>query len=544
MLKKELKNILRKAPAPRSRGEAAFYLLAPAAFALAQLYYIRSAHIYFYHYLPLPLWAALIPSLPLLALEYAATRSIEGRRLGMTPAVRLGLYARLAFFAALCGLFFFYPVFAQGGPSIFLPLIGLWHFVAEIVWAARPFPALLAAAAIAAAYWNLVYRRAALRVTVTIALPGLATALLFALVYFFPSALGGGGEPPAAVEKVFPRAGLAPAEDGPAWPGGAMNPHDVYAAPDDSWAAASFGATFGRGGDRPNFIWIDLAKGLYRAPAPDSQVRRFSSECPERLYFAPWHKDYLYAYRPGSAGTERLPLPMPSGAGLELFAAHNACGRVYVINNVTPLLFVLDGAGKAVRTLSMEKEGLLENGSVVFQVVRDPRRRALLVSVYGRDPGGSTFAQLAYMAHIGGALPGRRIFRFDEDTLELTGSARPDHPPMDMAVSPDGKTLYAPGVFHPEIYRFDAETLEQLPGLPAPPHIRKLVFSADGKYLLAGSYLDGEVIAYDAATERRIGSFYVTPRIEGLHATRQYLYIAGAGGIFRIPAEKIGEALR
>lgn len=542
-MKKELGKLLRKAPATRSLGEAAYYLLVPAAFALAQLYYIRSAHIYFYHFLPLPLWAALAPSLPLLALEYAATRCVEGRRLGMTPAVRLGLYARQFFFAALCALFFFYPVVAQGGPSIFLPLIGLWHYIAEIVWPARPLPSLLAAAAMAAAYWTLVYRRSAFRLTVTIVLPGLATAALFTLIYFFPAALGGGGERPPAVERMFPRPGLEPA-DGRAWPDGWMFPHDVYAAPDDSWAAASFGATFAGGADGPTFVWIDLKKNSYLAPAPDSQVRRFSSECPDRLYFGPWHKDYIYSYRPGPGGPERIPLPELAGAGREIFAVHNACGRVYVLNNVTPMLFALDGKGRRLKTLSMEEAGLLENGSVVFQVIRDPRRRALLVSGYGRDPGGSTFAQLAYMAHIGGALPGRRIFRLDEDTLELTGSARPDHPPMDMAISPDGRTLYAPGVFHPEIYRFDAETLERRGGLPAPPHIRKLVFSADGKYLFAGSYLDGEVIVYDAASERRLGSFYVTPRIEGLHATRGYLYVAGAGGIFRIASGKIAGSLR
>jgi hypothetical protein len=544
MFKKRIKDLLRKAPAPRGRGQAAYYLLAPAAFALAQLYYIRSAHIYFYHLLPLPLWAALIPSLPLLALEYAATRLIEARRLGMTPAVRLGLYARLLFFAALCALFFFYPVFAQGGPSIFLPLIGVWHFVALTVALASPLPAALCAAGLAAAYWLLVYRRSAFRLTVTVIIPGLSAAALFLLLYFFPaSPLRPHAPPPPGLEKIFPGDGLLPA-DGRAWPGGAMFPHEVYAAPDDSWVAASFGATFAAGTDGPTFVWIDLEKNYYRAPAPDSQVRRFSSECPDRLYFGPWHKDYIYSYRPGPAEPERVPLPGLAGAGREIFAVHNACGRVYVLNNVTPMLFVLDGKGRRLKTLSMEEAGLLENGSVVFQVTRDPRRRALLVSGYGRDPGGSTFAQLAYMAHIGGALPGRRIFRLDEDTLEPTGSARPDHPPMDMALSPDGRTLYAPGVFHPEIYRFDAETLERRGGLPAPPHIRKLVFSADGKYLLAGSYLDGEVIVYDAATERRLGSFYVTPRIEGLHATGRYLYIAGAGGIFRIASEKIAGSLR
>ncbi|MEW5907420.1 MAG: WD40 repeat domain-containing protein [Elusimicrobiota bacterium] len=547
MMKKELGKILRKAPAPRSRGEAAYYLLAPAAFALAQLYYIRSAHIYFYHSLPLPLWAALIPSLPLLALEYAATRLIEARRLGMTPAVRLGLYARLLFFAALCALFFFYPVFAQGGPSIFLPLIGLWHFVALTVALASPLPAALCAAGLAAAYWLLVYRRSAFRLTVTVILPGLSAAALFLLLYFFPaSPLRPHAPPPPGLEKIFPGDGLLPA-DGRAWPGEAMFPHEVYAAPDDSWVAASFGATFGRKeAPPPTFAWIDLRGRTYRAFHEDSQVRRFSTDCPDRLYFGPWHKPYVARYVPGAAGPERLPLPdLQEGRGAEeIFAVHNACGRVYVLNNIDPWLYVLDADGGPLRSLSMSSAGLLEKGSVALQLTRNPRRGTLLISGYGRDPGAGTGpGRLAYMALGGGALPGRRIFELDEETLELRGWAEPKHPSMDLEISPDGEFVYAPAIFAPFIYRFRADGLKPEPPLDAPPHIRSLAFSGDGRRLYAASYIGGDVLIYDAASGKRLGSFFVTPRVSALAVTTEHLYMAGAGGIFRISEKDIAALL-
>ncbi|MDQ7772278.1 MAG: hypothetical protein RDU13_02015 [Elusimicrobiales bacterium] len=544
MMKKELGKILRKAPAPRSRGEAAYYLLAPAAFALAQLYYIRSAHIYFYHSLPLPLWAALIPPLPLLALEYAATRLIEGRRLGMTPAVRFGLYARLLFFAALCGLFFFYPAAAQGADSVFLPLVGLWHFVARTVWAASPLPAAAAGAAIAAVYWLLTYRRASFRLTATILLPGLATAGLFSLLYFFPeSPLRPHRAPPAVLEKIFPSPGLVPA-DGEAWPAGAMFPHDVYAAPDDSWAAASFGATFGpKPSPPPTFAWLDLRGGTYRSFREGTQVRRFSSECADRLYFAPWHRAEVLEYRPGAGELRRHPLP-PSSAGSpvnELFSVHNACGRVFALNNVNPALFELDGGGRLLRALSLHEAGLLEKGSVVFQLIRNPFRGTLLLAVYGRDPGASDRERMA----LGwGALPGRRILELDERTFSLVNSAETGYPSMDLALSPDGKRLYAPGVFKYGIYELDAATLAFRRVIPSPSHVRSLKFSPDGKRMYAAAYLDGEIVAYDAVSMARLGSFYATPRPSALAVTEKYLYVAGAGGLFRIPAAELDGALR
>jgi len=540
--------ISRKIPRPAGFGAAAYYFAAPAVVTLAQLYYIRSVHAYFLCFLPLPAWAWAAAALPLLAFEYAATRFIEQRRLGAGRRIWLAMAGRMLFLLALCALLFWYPIAAYGTPSIFAPLVGLWYFVLWITWYASPVPAVLFGFGIAAAYWLLVFRRSAFRLTVTVLLPGAATILLFLLLYFYPAGpLREWRSQPAGLEKVFPAAGYA-GPHGESWPEGVMFPHDLYAAPDDAWVALSFGATFGRMRvPTPTFAWVNLRRPEFRAFYEHAQVRRFSSECPDKLYFAPWHEHYLLEYVPGADTVRRLPLPA-SVAGWpveELFAVYNACGRVYAVNNLNPALFELDASGRLLRTVSLSEAGLTGMGAVVFQVKRNPRKHTLLISLYGKDPEAAPgFRRLMWLVHGLGVPPGRRIFELDERTLKVVNAADPATGFMDLAVSPDGRRIYAPAIFKRAIYTLDAETLKITGFIRAPFHVRKLEFSADGKYLYAGSYLGGDVLVYDTATSRKLGSFYVTPRVEALGATKKYLYVAGAGGLFRIPNEKIISVLR
>lgn len=528
---------------PARPGAAAFYLLAPAVVTFAQLYYLRSAHGYLLYLLPLPAWAAVVPALPLLLSEYFATRYIEERRFGPGPAVTAALWGRLAAWLLASLLFFLFPITAFGKPDIFAPLVGLWHFVAWILLFARPVPAALLIAAIAAAYWLLVWRRGGFRFTVTLLLPAAGTAALFVLLYFFPGVtLREPLRQPPALEKLFPADGYED-PDGKTWAPGTLHPHEVYAAPDDSWAAVSFGSTFGRpGGAGPGFAWISLRKPEFRAFHPGVQVRRFSTDCPGRLYFSPWQDAAVSDYVPGADSPRRLPLPAEYGGWpvREIFSVHNACGRVYALNNLNPALFLLDGSGKLLRSVSLHEKGLVGNGAVVLQLKRNPRRKTVVVSLYGKDPADRTpFLPLMWYLHWIGAQPGRKLFEFDEETLELKGTSDPSRAFMDLAFSPDGRRLYAASVFTQEIYALDAATLKSQGRADAPFHVRKLEFSADGKYLYAAGYLDGNVVVYDAATARPLGYFHVTPRLEGLSATKKYLYAAGAGGLFRIPNEKI-----
>ncbi len=551
MASSDIKNIffkiLKKAPLPAGPRAALFYLIAPAAVTFVQLYYIRSAHSYLLYLLPLPAWAAAAAAVPLLVLEYAATRKLEAKRLGSGPLVWLPMAGRMAFLLLLSALFFLFPITAHGRPDIFAPLVGLWHFVAWILLYASPLPASALLVLLGAAYWALVYRRSAFRLTVTLLLPAAGAAVLFVLLYFYPGGpLRELRSRPAGLEKVFPAEGYAGAEGEP-WPEGTLHPHEVYAAPDDSWAALSFGATFGRDtAPRPSFAWVDLRRPEFRAFYEGSQVRRFSSECPGRLYFAPWQASHLLEYVPGADTVKKVPLPA-SLAGWpveELFAVHNACGRVYAVNNLNPALFALDGSGKLLKSLSLHEAGIIGNGAVVFQVKRNPRRRTLLVSLYGQDPETKPgFLRLMWFMQWLGVQPGRRVLEFDESTLELKGASDPSRAFMDLALSPDGRRIYAPSIFTRDIYMLDAENLKIIGRIHSPFHVRKLEFSTDGKYLYAGSYLGGDVVVYEVSSSRRLGSFYVTPRIEGLSATKKYLYAAGAGGLFRISNDKIIPAL-
>ncbi|OIO02059.1 MAG: hypothetical protein AUJ51_07220 [Elusimicrobia bacterium CG1_02_56_21] len=544
---KGISSIFRKVPLPAGFGATALVLASPAAVSIAQLYYIRSVHSYFLYFQPLPGWAAFAAALPLLACEYAATLFIEARRLGPGPRVWLAMAGRMVFLLALSALFFLYPLMVYGQPSIFSPLIGLWNFVLWISWAASPLPAVFLGSAIAAAYWLLTFRRAAFRLTTTVLLPGAATIALFLLLYFYPGGpLREWRGPAAGLEKIFPSDGYR-GLNGETWPEGVMFTHDLYADPGDSWAAVSLGATIGRkDAAAPTFVWVNLLRPEFRAFHENTQVRRFSSECPDKLYFAPWHENYILEYVPGADSVKRLPLPA-SVAGWpveELFAVHNACGRIYVLNNLNPVLFTLDSDGKLLRTLSLARAGMVETGAVVFQVKRNPRRHTLLISVYGRDPEARPgFKRLMWFTQVLGVHPGRRIFELDEATLELVNSSDPSKGFMDIVLSPDGRRIYAPSVFTRDIYKLDAQNLKITGIMRAPFHVRKLEFSADGKYLYAGSYLGGDVVVYDAASSERLGSFYVTPRVEALGATKKYLYVAGAGGVFRIPNEKILPAL-
>ena len=543
-----ISSIFRKAPLPAGFGAAAFYFTAPAVATILELYYIRTVHSYFLYFMPLPVWAAAAAALPLLAFEYAATRLIEARRLGPGPAVWRPMAARLAFLLALSALFFLYPIFAFGQASIFAPLIGLWLFVLLRTWLASPFPAAICGLGIAAAYWLLTFRRAAFRLTVTMLLPGASAVALFLLLYFFPfGPLREFHRSPAELEKVFPAAGYLSPKNEP-WRERVMFTHDLYVDPGDAWAAISFGATIGRTNDLPpTFAWVNLLRPEFKPFYENTQVRRFSSETPAKLYFAPWHGHELVEYVPGADTVKRIQLPA-SVAGWpveELFSVYNSGSRVYAVNNLNPALFELDASGRVLRTVSLVKAGLVDVGGVVFQLKRNPRKKTLLISLYGRDPSVRTdFRRLVCFTNFLGVLPGRRVFELDEKTLELVNASDPSKVFLDLALSPDGRRIYASSIFTHDIYKLDAENLKITGVMRAPFHVRKLQFSADGKYLYAGSYLDGNVVVYDVASSEKLGAFYVTPRVEAMGATKKYLYIAGAGGLFRIPNDKIISALR
>jgi hypothetical protein len=69
--------------------------------------------------------------------------------------------------------------------------------------------------------------------------------------------------------------------------------------------------------------------------------------------------------------------------------------------------------------------------------------------------------------------------------------------------------------------------------------IRRLAFSPDGRQLFAASLVTGELVVYDTESLKELSSFYVASRLEGMHVTRDHLYLLSAEGLFRIPLSKL-----
>lgn|GEM_PF-2678508 len=533
--------------------------LAPLVASWLPLYYIQVVHLHLIFGAARATAWAFVAAAPLLIFETAATGLLEARRQGWRPQVKAGLAGRCLFLTALAYLFFGMTLRAKGTPAIFTHWIGLWPGHALFCWRASPLPAACAGGLLILVYARLTIRRRLFRLSTTVLLPGLATLLLFGLFYFYPaSPLRTWGERrPPAVERIFPHeryAGLDQALGGQR----VFFGRDLAVPPDDSWVMASLGATytgrvFGPGpNDQPNLIWADLRGARYRV-FRGGAVHRFSSGCPDRIYFAPWNGARLFAYRPGADAPEPIDLP-PEVLGRpvrEIYSVCNDCrrGRVYIANNLNPALFVWDSVRRRLeRTLPLAGVAGLEMGDNLWLVKRNPFKKTLLLLMFERynivELDEESLEPRKFVAFPKAAdLP----WSF-ETALDLALSAFIPLSPgtaMDLALSPDGRFLYAPSYYASGILKLDAETLAVVGRLPSPAmQCRRLEFSPDGRWLFAGSYMRGTVIVYDAAADRAVLSFYVTPKVEALFATKRYLYILGAEGIFRVALDSIGDMVR
>ncbi|MBI4656031.1 MAG: WD40 repeat domain-containing protein [Elusimicrobia bacterium] len=534
--------------------ERIFRLLAPALAVSVQLYYIHQTYCYLYlhqvyNYLYIiseksSTTVALLFIIPLILLEFAATGLIDIRRHGYKKNVLFGLALRCLFFTVIGLAVFWYPVKARDSVNVFAALAWRWYEAVKIIWLASPIAGALWLLIIAALYIRLVVRKGLYRLTVTIIIPSTATISLFLLLYFYPASplRRFHSAPPAGLENIFPSKDNIGLQNQP-WLKETFFPHDLYVHPQDKWAAVSMGPTFSSEKySQPKFLWIDLHRNSGSAApgvggyADDnkkfqafdvggSQVRRFDTQCPEKIYFSSWHKSALFEYIPGSSSLKRISLPEKAGGWpvRELFSVYHDCSskKVYIANNVNPVLFVYDARRNRLdKTIAFAgAEGMWQT-THIFVVKPNPLRKSLLLSMYGKYS----------------------LIELDEKTFEIKNKIKTwdlRNGFFDIAVSPDGKYIYAPSAFRGIIFKFDAENFNVLKRIKAPPHCRTLKFSTDGQYFFAGSYLTGEVLVYDAATDKKILSFYVMPRIEAVFATAGYLYIIGNKGLFRISNDRL-----
>ncbi len=459
--------------------------------------------------------------IPLLISEFATTKFWEVARYGWTKNVKAAFFARSLIFIAVGLSSFWYPIKMKDEASLIAPLIWTWPEVVRISWEASVLPASFFLIGILVFYYQFTAKKRLFRFVSTFFIPGVATILLFSLLYFSPTNFlrTWNLKRPSFVEIVFPKEN--PDFKNNFLPHGGFFPHDLYVEKNDAWAMFSTGPTFRSKGDEDklNFLWINL-KNLKFQAFFGSQIRRFYSECSDKFYFSPWHKSAVFEYTPGSKTFKTINLPKKIGGEKveEIFSVYHDCQnkKVYVANNINPALFVLNSSDNTLeKSLSLVGKNGIRHSSHVFAVKRNPFRKSIILSMY------SKYA----------------LLELDEKTLAFKNKVELLKFPyayFDVVLSPDGRYLYAPSIFKKRIMKFDAETFELVKKIKSEPHCRKLAFSKDGKWLFAVSYLTGKVFIYDAASDSILTSFYVTPRAETLHVSDNYLYIAGSEGLFRI----------
>ena len=509
----------RRSPALPGIWAPALRLVGPLAVTLLTLIYFREAHLVLLFGPASHGWWCLALLMPPVALELVFTRVFEAARFGWRGHVLLGLALRLLFVAALFYLFVWETLALKNTPDIVIPLVSKWPFVAEIAWAASPGPAIVLGAVLVGCYLLLTVRWGLFRLTTSALLPGVATLGLFQLFYFHPTSplRLRSYERPAAVERVFPHArhgdlrGVVAARD-------LRYPREVYVHPQDEWAVATFGSTFGDDiRNKPNLLWFELRGGGVQAFRADT-IRRFDSECPERIFVAPWHDARLLDYRPGAAELRAHPLPetVDGHPVEELMHTYHACGRgrVYVVNNRTPALFAWDtGTEEVTKVVPLAGAGGLMLGDSLWVIGRNPVLGRLYLVLIGR----------------------RNLVELDEEDLVPLRYHTLPHDPLDLQVSPDGRELAIPAAFDDVLWLLDAESLAVRREVPIPRHCRRVAYSLDGRRLFVASYLTGELITLDPASGRELSALYVAPKLEGLHVTARYVYLLSAEGLFRVP---------
>jgi len=510
--------------APRA-GTLVLLGLAPLLVILGEVFFFHVLHHWLY-FGPTDIghWVLLL-ALPPLALEVLFTRHYEVRRYGWRIWVILGLVGRIVFLLFCYYLLVYDPATHRNQPDIVHPIIGTWPLAMRLFWLASPYLGALLAVVLVACY-ALSCRLRVGRLTAVVVLPTLATYLLFYVFYFHPTSWWrfSNGQRPDYVEHVWPTKGSAAVPRGMPRP---FFPRAIYVHPDDHFVAVTSGATFGSDiNQKPNFLWFDLRTRASKYLTQDT-IRRFSSECPETLYFGAWHGPIFYGFDVASRRFHRHAVPklVDGFRVVEFMHVLHACDqhRVYLANNNNPIIFVWDTAKqKLAKTIKLAHLPKGKYGDSIAMILRNPKLRRLYVLKLGHYP----------------------LIEIDERTLTVRRQKRLPYYGIDMAVSPDGSTLYVFGFMRGYVLKLDARTLEVQARFSAPVHGRRLLVSADGRRLYLASYLHGTLQVLDAETGRERLKIFVTPKIEGLYQTRRYLYLYGAEGVFRIPLGELAKRTR
>jgi hypothetical protein len=495
-----------------------------AASAVVFCYFAILHDLFLFSSFEFNIWMLILLAPPVL-FEIWFTRIFEAERRGFNPIVCLGLAGRICFILCCYYVCVWFTLLFNNTPDAFLGLFRKWPNAVLFFWTASPNLAAILAILVVAAYLFLTVRHRLFRLQTTVILPAVATLLLAHLLYLNPTSplRLETHQRPSYIQKIFP---------GEKFPGSGhvfeppLFARELYVDPSDRFAVLTFGASYGEEiEDQPNLVWLDIENQTFGYHIMD-QTRNFYSECPQSVYVAPWHGTKFYSLDPRSHELTEYSLPKRVGPFLtsEIMYTYHACdiSTVYLINNRNPVLFAWDTRSESVRrVLPLAELGLLHYGDSLPALGRNRPRKKLYVLAVGKN----------------------HLIELDEDTLEPTRAIRLPADPFDIQASSDGRYIYSAAFLEGTVWKVDASSLQVQAAFSAPLHSRRIGLSPDDRLLFAAGYLSGEVAVINTQNGSCLLDFYVTPKLEGMCVTGQYLYLLGSEGMFRVALATLMEEI-
>ncbi|MEW6202189.1 MAG: hypothetical protein AB1546_09450 [bacterium] len=499
---------------------------APAAVTIITLLYFQYLHMYLYFgdaqfafYLPVFL-------IPPVIFEIYFTRIFEARTYGWKPTVVYCLIIRIFFISALFYFYIWETLRLKNSPDVFLPLLSKFPFNFRYFWIANPIISTVLILVLLIVYLFFTYKLRIFRFTTTVLLPVAASFFLFQLFYHPPEIVQRilWDKRPDFVEKVFPTDKYKISQD---MIDNLKYPRDIYVTPNDKFVFAVFGSTYGDDiWNKPNVLWIDLVRKKLLQKKMDA-IRRFYTECPQKIYFTPWHGSEFYSFDTGEKKFQKFKLPAKV-AGYpveEINFTYYACDTqtVYMINSRNPVIFAWDVRQNKLKKMAalVEQKGVMFGDSLAT-IVRNHHTNSLYIMTLARY----------------------QMIEVDERTLEVKRFIKLPDGCFDISVTSDGKYIYMASAYKGAIWQVDATSMKVRKKFPAPVHCRRVAISPDEKYLFASSYVTGYFVVYEINTGRRLMNIFVSPKIDGMYMTDSFLYLLGAEGLFRIKHEDILRHIR
>lgn len=431
---------------------------------------------------------------------------------------RIAFLGRLAFLIVYYSVMVFRTARTANTADIYSPLIGWWPWVLWMAYYPYQTLGLSILFALGVLYLYATSYRRRFRLTTTVILPWSLAIVLFHVFYAWPSVLKGEGDRDKnpAVQRIFPSEGLKGAEP---FRDKTLYPRDLFVSRDDRFLIASFGPTFLWFAPQRdwNLIFVDFEKKRVVPLIYTDTIRRFYSECEDRIFAAPWHWPFVYMFEPDNLLVETILTPATENGALveEYMHTYHACdmGLVFVANCRNPVVDVIDAReARFDRRINLVGIDGIRVGDIPGVIFRSRQRHRLYVGLYGAV----------------------HLVEIDDTDMTPLRTMRLPVPAFDAAISPDEKFIYAPAFFHGRLFKVDVDELQTVDEFSIPVHCRRVIVSADSRLLFVSCYLTGEVLVLDAQSGDILRRYYIGPKVDGIALSENFLYATASNGIWRI----------